>query len=88
MVVLPWWFPATALTRDSTACPEDRGLLLLRAQVESVHELGHTIGLIHCPEYTCAMHASRAAEEIDLKGPGFCGECDKAVRAAGLGTRL
>lgn len=67
--------------------PEDRGLLLRRAQVESVHELGHTLGLIHCPDYACVMHASRAAEEIDLKGPGFCGECAKTLRSANLGMR-
>lgn len=31
-----------------------------------------TFGLIHCQDYPCAMRASRIADEIDLKGPGFC----------------
>ena len=55
--------------------PEDPELVLQRAQKEAVHELGHTFGLIHCPDYTCVMHASRVADEIDLKGNGFCTEC-------------
>ncbi len=55
--------------------PEDPELLLHRAQTEAVHELGHTFGLIHCAEYACVMSASRVADEIDLKGPGFCTEC-------------
>lgn len=55
--------------------PEDTDLLLQRLQTEAVHELGHTFGLVHCHDYACAMHASHSAEEIDLKGPGFCPEC-------------
>ena len=55
--------------------PDDSQQVLQRAQTESVHELGHTFGLIHCPNYACVMHASRVADEIDLKGPGFCPAC-------------
>lgn len=55
--------------------PEDEERLLHRSQTEAVHELGHTFGLIHCPDFACAMHASRVADEIDLKGPGFCVAC-------------
>ena len=55
--------------------PEDRDLVLERAQKEAVHELGHTFGLIHCPDYACVMHASRVADEIDLKSSSFCAEC-------------
>jgi archaemetzincin len=62
--------------------PENPDLLVERAQREAVHELGHVLGLVHCHDYGCIMHASRAAEEIDLKGPGFCPRC-----AADLPTR-
>lgn len=61
--------------------PEDPDLVLQRAQTEALHELGHTFGLIHCPDYACVMHASRVADEIDLKGPDFCRQCH-----AGLGN--
>ncbi len=59
--------------------PRDPALLLERARTEALHELGHTFGLIHCPGYECVMHASRVADEIDLKGPGFCAECLSAI---------
>lgn len=55
--------------------PEDPDLVLERARREAVHELGHVLGLVHCREFGCIMRASRAAEEIDLKGPGFCPQC-------------
>jgi archaemetzincin len=55
--------------------PIDRKLLLNRAATEAAHELGHTCGLVHCGDYNCAMHVSHAAEEVDLKGPGFCRRC-------------
>jgi archaemetzincin len=59
--------------------PDDPGLTLERARREAVHELGHTFGLVHCPDYACVMHASRVADEIDLKGPGFCRACAAAL---------
>jgi archaemetzincin len=42
---------------------------------ETVHELGHTFGLIHCHNPECVMHTSTSVEEIDLKSERFCGEC-------------
>lgn len=55
--------------------PDDPQLTIERARREAVHELGHTFGLIHCPDYACAMRASRVADEIDLKNPDFCSDC-------------
>jgi archaemetzincin len=42
---------------------------------ETVHELGHTFGLIHCRSFDCVMHASTSVEEVDLKSADFCGDC-------------
>ncbi len=50
-------------------------LLSRRLLVEAVHELGHTAGLRHCPLPRCAMNGSTYVEEIDLKGPGLCPDC-------------
>ena len=47
---------------------------------EAVHELGHTFGLIHCHMPECVMHASSSAEEVDVKGKNFCGECEQTIR--------
>lgn len=41
----------------------------------SIHEIGHTFGLIHCPLFECVMHSSTTVEEIDLKRTVFCPEC-------------
>jgi archaemetzincin len=49
---------------------------------EAVHELGHTFGLVHCPDAGCVMHASTYVEEIDLKSATFCPACVRSVRAA------
>ena len=55
--------------------PKDGVVLRRRLLVEAVHELGHTAGLRHCPDPSCAMHGSSYVEEIDLKGPGLCERC-------------
>ncbi|MBW7995824.1 MAG: archaemetzincin family Zn-dependent metalloprotease [Candidatus Glassbacteria bacterium] len=57
--------------------PLDDNLLRERFTKESIHELGHTFGLIHCPFYECVMHSSTCVEEIDLKDYKFCAECKK-----------
>lgn len=54
-------------------------LLLDRTVKEVLHELGHTMGLVHCPAPWCAMHASRWPEEIDLKDAAFCPPCASVV---------
>lgn len=61
--------------------PPDEGRLVDRAIKESVHELGHAFGLVHCADADCVMHASTNVDEVDVKGPGFCGRCDAALRA-------
>lgn len=55
------------------------GLLLQRTAKEVLHELGHTMGLVHCPAPWCAMHPSRWPEEIDLKDMAYCPPCASVV---------
>ncbi|MFZ4620989.1 MAG: archaemetzincin family Zn-dependent metalloprotease [Bacteroidota bacterium] len=50
-----------------------------RSLKETVHELGHTYGLLHCRNFNCAMHASTTAEDIDLKAAGLCEDCQKKI---------
>ncbi len=59
--------------------PENPRLLEERLIKESVHELGHTFGLIHCRDYNCVMHTSTSVEEIDVKGAEFCVGCKKRM---------
>jgi archaemetzincin len=46
---------------------------------ETVHEIGHTFGLIHCHNPECVMHTSTSVEEIDLKSERFCTECAGSI---------
>lgn len=54
-------------------------LVLQRLGKEAVHELGHNFGLRHCSRFDCVMHASTYAEEIDLKGSAYCGDCLQVI---------
>jgi archaemetzincin len=56
--------------------------LLRRLTVEAVHELGHSIGLLHCVVPECAMHRSLFAEAVDLKHPEYCPACLDTLRAS------
>ncbi len=46
-----------------------------RVLKEAVHELGHTLGLGHCPHPSCVMHFSTFLGETDTKGWEFCPFC-------------
>ena len=55
--------------------PSDAGVLRRRLLKEVLHELGHTLGLVHCKAPWCAMSPSRLPEQIDLKDAMFCPAC-------------
>jgi archaemetzincin len=46
-----------------------------RAVTEVVHELGHTLGLHHCPDPRCVMHFSNRLADTDRKGVKYCERC-------------
>jgi len=46
-----------------------------RCTKEVIHELGHTFGLIHCPNPTCVMRSSTYVEDIDQKNQNLCAKC-------------
>jgi archaemetzincin len=56
--------------------------ILERAKKEIIHELGHTMGLIHCHVPTCVMRSSTYVEDIDQKGSGLCASCRRIVQNA------
>jgi len=59
----------------------DRKLLLERAVKEAIHEVGHLLGLGHCPDPSCVMAFSNSLEDTDRKGRAFCPHCqEKASR--------
>jgi len=59
--------------------PEDRTLFLERALKEAVHEIGHVLGLEHCPNPKCVMHFSNSLLDTDRKEWQFCPQCKKRL---------
>lgn len=61
----------------------DDSLFRERTVKEAVHELGHTLGLSHCPDPQCVMHFSNSLADTDNKQRAFCPRC-RASLPAGL----
>lgn len=59
--------------------PENQALFENRLLKESIHELGHTFGLIHCFTIRCVMNTSTYVEEIDQKSANFCRSCEQEI---------
>jgi archaemetzincin len=55
--------------------PEQEGLLRERTVKEALHELGHTFGLVHCSQPTCAMSLATHIELVDAKAEHYCERC-------------
>lgn len=54
-----------------------------RAVKEAVHELGHTLGLQHCPDPACVMYFSNRLADTDRKGKKFCSRCLESIEGWG-----
>ena len=59
--------------------PGDENAIRDRLLKECTHELGHTCGLLHCPDYRCVMHGTNSVVEVDLKAPAFCRRCRRVL---------
>jgi archaemetzincin len=60
--------------------PENHNLLLDRVKKTSVHELGHSMGLVHCRDRRCVMFSSTRIEDTDFKKSEFCHTCRELFR--------
>jgi archaemetzincin len=67
------------LRQEYYGLPKDEELLLDRTSKESVHELGHTYGLRHCPDKSCVMYFSNSLQDTDFKSSSFCENCKRKL---------
>jgi len=63
------------LRQEFYGLDRDDALLRQRLLKESVHELGHTLDLRHCQDYSCVMASSHSVEWIDLRENTLCDSC-------------
>jgi archaemetzincin len=67
------------LTQEFYGLEKNEDLFIQRVVKESVHELGHSFGLGHCPMHTCVMHFSNSLADTDAKAKDFCQNCASRV---------
>ncbi len=70
------------LRQEHYGLTPDRPLLLERLRKESLHELGHTFGLVHCPLRECVMYLSNTVVDVDTRGRDFCTGCQTVVASS------
>ena len=58
---------------------QDDRLLTERFRKVIIHELGHSLGLIHCLNPICIMRSSTYVEDLDQKKLEFCNKCTKEL---------
>jgi archaemetzincin len=67
--------------------PADPELLRDRVKKEVLHELGHTLSLIHCPDSSCVMSLATGVRHVDEKAIRYCDSCRTAMGAAEMESR-
>jgi len=58
---------------------ENKKLLIERAVKETIHEVGHMLGLGHCSDWGCVMSFSNTIADVDRKTKNLCSACKKRV---------
>ena len=54
---------------------QNHPILIERVKKETIHEVGHTLGLHHCEDRGCVMSFSPGIEEVDTKNMDLCEKC-------------
>lgn len=64
----------------------DHALVIERTVKETLHEVGHQLGMDHCPRPFCVMAFSPSVGDVDSKKKDFCNDCK--IRAAMKGISI
>ncbi len=57
-------------------------IFLERTAKEALHETGHTFGLVHCVDRSCAMSLATNVRQIDGKQAAWCAACAAQLHRA------
>jgi archaemetzincin len=76
------------LRQEFYRLPPDPHLFGERVRKEVLHELGHTLSLVHCPDPGCVMSLATGIRHVDEKLPRFCESCRVQIEAAQLENTL
>jgi archaemetzincin len=77
---LPGRVGLVSTSRLRPLAPGETKLFRERIVKETVHELGHMMGLKHCSITRCVMHFSERLADTDLKSPDLCRSCQSQLR--------
>jgi archaemetzincin len=69
------------LRQEFYGLDRDDDLLRQRLLKESVHEVGHTLNLRHCQDYSCVMASSHSVEWIDVRESTLCDSCRSQIES-------
>jgi archaemetzincin len=58
--------------------PDER-IVMERLAKESVHEMGHVFGLLHCDVPGCVMGRSSSVRDVDKKRGDLCPTCRERI---------
>ncbi len=70
------------LQQEFYGLPDDADVTMHRIYKETLHELGHTFGLIHCLDRECPMSLSTTVQLLDHKSDQYCASCSTLLFGA------
>jgi archaemetzincin len=79
---------AARLRQEFYRLPPDARLAADRLRKEVLHELGHTLALVHCPDPQCVMSLATSIRHVDEKLPQYCETCRVLIDATQLENSL
>lgn len=76
------------LRQEFYGLPGDDAVLMERVVKETLHELGHTFGLLHCLDKECPMSLSTTVQLLDNKRSLYCAGCSALLHDALVPGRM